>query len=56
MMAHKISGNIKCLLIELAIHKDSVHMASFQISHGHTGQGRLAGGEVKAEEGMGPFH
>lgn len=46
-MAHKIFGNSKCLLIELALHKDSVHMASFQISHGHTGQGRLSvrGGE-----------
>lgn len=44
MMAHKISGNIKCMLIVLALHVDTVLMANFQISHGHMGQGKLSAG------------
>jgi len=42
MMVHKISGNIECMLIVLALYVDTILMANFQISHGHMGQGRLS--------------
>lgn len=54
-MAHKISGNIKCMLIVLALHVDTVLMANFQISHGHMGRGKLSVGGWKLEEARGLF-
>lgn len=46
-MAYKFSGNIKCMLLVLALHVDTILTANFQISYGRMGQGKLSVGVEK---------